>query len=139
VHKICWKVILVKNFNPVWLQAKGPRPFWVYSLPSPTVVTTRCKVNGTTTRASIELTNTGILDEDTNCQFYSEAFILLPVSDGYTNASLTSSQVLPPHLPELNTPEDHDQITYDEHQTQDSCYPGDHRTKEFACQLTTIC
>jgi hypothetical protein len=66
--------------------------------------------------SSIELTNTGILDEDTNCQFYSEAFILLPVSDGHTKVSLTSSQVLPPHLPELISPEEHDQIAYDEQQ-----------------------
>jgi hypothetical protein len=117
VHKICRKVILVKNFNPVWLQAKGPRPFWVYSLPSSIVVTKRCKVNDTTTSSSIELTSTGILDEDTNCQFYSEDFILLPVSDGYTNVSLTSSQVLPPHRPELITPEEHNQITYNEQQT----------------------
>jgi hypothetical protein len=31
---------------------------------------------------NIELSHTGILKEDINCEFYSEAFILLPVLDG---------------------------------------------------------
>jgi hypothetical protein len=61
----------------------------------------------------VELSNTGILIEDTHCQFCSEAFILLPVTDGYTNVTLTGSQVLPPHLPELISPQEHDQITDD--------------------------
>jgi hypothetical protein len=63
----------------------------IYSLPSPISFTKKCK------SYNIELSHTGILKEDTNCQFYSEAFILFPVSDGDTNVSLASSQVLPSH------------------------------------------
>ena len=117
-HKFCRKVILNEKFNPVWLQAKGFRPFWIYSLPSPTIVTKTCKGNGTTQSFNIELSHTGILMDDIHCQFYSEAFILLPVSDGYTNVSLTSNQVLPPHLPELMSPEERRQITHDELRTR---------------------
>jgi hypothetical protein len=117
-HKLYRKVILDENFYPVWLQAKRLRPFWIYSLPSPVLVTKKRKLNGTTHNVNIRLSNTGILNEDTNCQFYSEAFVLLPVSDGYTNVSLTSGQVLLPHLPELISPEEHNQITHGEAWTQ---------------------
>jgi hypothetical protein len=78
------------------------------------MITKKCKVNGTTRSFTMELSNTGILIEDTHCQFYSEAFILVQVADGYTIVTLTGSQVLPPHLPELISPQEHDQITHDE-------------------------
>jgi hypothetical protein len=117
-YKLCRKLILNEKFNPVWIQAKGFHPFWIYSLPSATIVTKKCKVNGTTQSSNIELSHTGILKEDINCQFYSEAFILLPVSDGYTNVSFTGSQVLPPHLPELMSTEERRQIAYDERHTR---------------------
>jgi hypothetical protein len=58
----------------------------------------------------MQLSSTGILEEDIHCQFYSEAFVLLPISDGYTNVTLTRSQVLSPQLPELISPEEHAQI-----------------------------
>lgn len=81
------------------------------------MITKKCKVNGTTQSFNLELSHTGILTEGTHCQFYSEAVILLPVTDGYTNVSLTGSQVLPPHLPQLISPQEDDQITHDEAQT----------------------
>jgi hypothetical protein len=71
-----------------------------HSLPSPTVVTKNYKVNGIT--------------QSLPCQFYSEVFVLLPVSHGYTNVTITGSKVLLPHLPELISSEDHDQIMNDE-------------------------
>jgi hypothetical protein len=77
---------------------------WIYSLPSPTIATKTCKVNGTTQSFNIELFRTGILMDDIHCQFYSEAFVLLPVSDGHTHVSLASSQVQPLHLPQLTSP-----------------------------------
>jgi hypothetical protein len=117
-HKLCRKLILTGKFNPVWIQAKGSHPFWIYSLPSSIIVTKTCKMNGTTHSSNMELSHTGILKEDINCQFYSETFILLPVSDGYTNVSFSGSQVLPPHLPELMSTEERRQITYDERQTR---------------------
>jgi hypothetical protein len=117
VHEFCRKFILGTYFNPVWLHVKSHYPFWVYSLPSSIMVTKTCKPNGTTTSTSIELMGTGILYENTNCQFYSEAFILLPVSDGYTNFSLTSSHVVPPRLPDLISHQEYDQISYDGEQT----------------------
>jgi hypothetical protein len=112
------KIYFNEKFNPVWLQAKGFRPFWIYSLPSPIIVTKKCKVNGTIRSSNIELSHTGILKEDINCQFYPEAFMLLPVSDGFANVSLASNQVLPPHLPELMSPKERREITYDELQTR---------------------
>ncbi|PNF23241.1 hypothetical protein B7P43_G17645 [Cryptotermes secundus] len=117
-HDLCRKHILNENFNPVWLQAKGPHLFWIYKvLPSPTVVAKKCKVNGTTQSSNLELSHTGTLTEDTHCQFYSEAFVLLPVSDGYTNVTITGSQIFLPHLPELISPGERDQIMHDETQT----------------------
>jgi hypothetical protein len=56
--------------------------------------------------------------EDTHCQMYSEAFILLPVSDVMTNVTITTSQVFLPRLPELMSPEENDQIRHDESRTQ---------------------
>jgi hypothetical protein len=73
--------------------------------------------HGTTVGINNELSGTGILYEDTNCQFYSEAFILLPESDGYTNTTPTSNQVLPPHLPELISSVEQHQIVQDSQQT----------------------
>jgi hypothetical protein len=57
-HRNCRELILNENVNPVWLQAKGVYPFWIYSHPSPTMANKRCTVNGTT-----------------HCQFFAEAFI----------------------------------------------------------------
>jgi hypothetical protein len=58
-----------------------------------------------------------ILYEGINCQFYPETFILLPVSEGYTNVPRTSSQMLPPHLTEPIPPEEHNQMTCVEQHT----------------------
>jgi hypothetical protein len=57
-------------------------------------------------------------DDNHQCQFYFEAFILLAVSDGFINVSLASNQVRPPRLPELMSPEERRQITYDGLQTR---------------------
>jgi hypothetical protein len=86
--------------------------FGIYTLPSPIIVTKKCEVNGTTRTSNIELCHAGILKKDINFKFYSEAFILLPESDIFANVSLTSSQVLPPHLPELLSQEERRQISY---------------------------
>jgi hypothetical protein len=74
-HKFCRKLILTGKFNPVWIQAKGSHPFWIYSLPSSIIVTKTCKMNDTTHSSNMELSHTGIVKEDINCQFYSETFI----------------------------------------------------------------
>jgi hypothetical protein len=90
---------------------------WNYNVPSPIIVTKKCKVNGTTRSSNIELSHICIWKEELSV-FFSEAFILLPVSDGFANVSLTSSQLLPLHLPERMSPEKRRQITYDELQTR---------------------
>jgi hypothetical protein len=95
----------------------GVHPFWIYCLPSPTVVPKKCTVNGTTQISTLKLYHTGTSTEDTHCQFYSEAFVLLSVSDGYTDVTITISQVLLPHLHELISPQEHDQIMHDEAKT----------------------
>jgi hypothetical protein len=56
-HKFCRKVILNENFNPASLQAKGIRPFWIYSLPSPVTVSKECKLYGTTHILNIQLSS----------------------------------------------------------------------------------
>jgi hypothetical protein len=93
---LCRKLILQENFKPVWIYAKNKNAFWVYSLPAPTRVTKTCKVNGTTRSNDIMLTGAGILQEDTNCQYFSESFILLPVTDSYTNFTLTVGHIVAP-------------------------------------------
>jgi hypothetical protein len=118
VHQNCRKFILQENFTPVWLHVKGIHPFWIYSLPSTIAVTKSCKIHGTAQSSTLKLSHTGTLIEDTHCQFYSEAFVLLPVSDGYTNVTTTGSRVVLPHLPELISPEENHQILYNEARTQ---------------------
>jgi hypothetical protein len=65
----------------------------------------------------LKLSHTGTLTEDTHRHFYSEAFVLLPVSEGYTNVTITGNQVTLPHLSELISPEENNQILYDETRT----------------------
>jgi hypothetical protein len=67
----------------------------------------------------------GMLKEDINCQFYFEAFILLPVSDGDTNVSLTNSQVLTP------TPSQAD-VYRGAVETPNTCCLGDRCATQFA-------
>jgi hypothetical protein len=118
IHQNCRKVILGENFNPVWIYVKGVYPFWIYSMPSAITVTKSCRSNGTTRSSTMYLSHTDNLMEDTHCQMYSEAFILLPVSDVMTNVTITTTQVFLPRLPELMSPEENDQIRHDESRTQ---------------------
>jgi hypothetical protein len=94
----------------VWIYAKKKNVFWVYSLPSTTRVSKNCKVNGTTTSKDLILTGAGILQEDTNCQSFSEACILLPVTDSYTNFTLAAGRVVARDLPELISPKENHQL-----------------------------
>jgi hypothetical protein len=54
---------------------------------------------------------------------YFKALILLPVSDGFTNVSLASSQMLPSYLPEVMSPEERRQTTYGGLQTRRAFAP----------------
>jgi hypothetical protein len=42
-HEHCNKVILRKDFKPVWIHQKGIPTFWIYSLPAPIKITKTCK------------------------------------------------------------------------------------------------
>jgi hypothetical protein len=120
VHELCQKFILKENFTPVWLQVRGKCPYWLYSLPAPVIVNKKCTKNGTVHSSILKLSHVGTLTEDVSCQFYSESFILLPISDGYTEVTLTDTQMFIPHLPELISLQEHHQILLDEvhtHQT----------------------
>jgi hypothetical protein len=110
VHNFCKKLILQKNFKPIWIYAKNKNSFWIYSLPTTTHLTKTCKINGTSTTKDLVLTGSGILQEDANCQYFSEDFILLPVTDSYTNFTLTLGHVVAPDLPELISPEENHQL-----------------------------
>jgi hypothetical protein len=109
-YTFCRKFILQENFKPVWIYANNKNAFWVYSLPAPTRVTKTCKVNGTTRSKDMMLAGAGILQEDTNCQYFSEAFILLPVTDSYINFTLTVGHIVAPDLPQLVSPEENHQL-----------------------------
>ncbi|KDR16988.1 hypothetical protein L798_09317 [Zootermopsis nevadensis] len=109
-HDFCRKLILRPNFKPVWIYAKGKMPFWVYSLPTSTRVTKTCKVNGTNYSKDMILNGAGILQEDINCQYFSESFILLPVTDSYSNFTLTTGNVIAPELPQLMSDEENQQL-----------------------------
>jgi hypothetical protein len=109
-YTLCRKLILQENFKPVWIYAKNKNAFWVYSLPAPTRVTKTCKVNGTTKSNDMMLTGAGILQENTNCQYFSEAFILLPETDSYANFTLTVGHIIAPDLPQLVSTEENHQL-----------------------------
>jgi hypothetical protein len=79
-------------------------------MPAPTRVTKTCKVNGTTRSNDMMIAGAGILQEDPNCQYFSEAFILLPVTDSYINFTLTVAHIVAPDLPQLVSPEENHQL-----------------------------
>jgi hypothetical protein len=56
------------------------------------------------------LTGAGILQEDTNCQYFLEAFILFSAADSCTNVTLTAGHVVTPDLPELISPKENHQL-----------------------------
>jgi hypothetical protein len=105
-HEHCNKIILRKDFKPVWIHQKGIPNFWIYSLPAPIKVTKTCKIKGITNSIDIDLEGTEILYEEENCQIFSEDFLLLSTASGQTNFTLTRGQVVVPKLPELLTPEE---------------------------------
>ena len=76
-HGHCNKVILRKNFKPVWIHYKGIPSFWIYSLPMPTKTTKSCKCEGTTRSTDIDIAGAGILYVEDSCQVFSDSFLLL--------------------------------------------------------------
>jgi hypothetical protein len=54
----------------------------------------------------VDLKDAGILYIEGNCQIFSENFLLLPTTSGYSNFTLTSGQVVIPELPDLLTEEE---------------------------------
>jgi hypothetical protein len=54
----------------------------------------------------VEIKGTGILHVEDNCQVFSENFLLLSTTSGYTNFTLTPGQVVIPELPNLLTEEE---------------------------------
>jgi len=105
-HEHCNKIILRKAFKPVWIHHKGTPSFWIYSLPMSVKVTKTCRVNGTMRGTDLDLKGAGILNVEENCQVFSENFLLLPTTNGYSNFTLTSGQVVIPELPDLLTEEE---------------------------------
>jgi hypothetical protein len=95
------KVILRKDFKPVWIHQNGVPNFWVYSLPVPTKITQTCNVKRVTKTFDKEKRGTGILYEEEKCQVFSENFLLLSTASGNTNFTLTRRQVVVPELPVL--------------------------------------
>ena len=105
-HEHCDKIILRKDFKPVWIHYKGIPRFWIYSLPMSVKITKTCRRNGTIKCFDLEIEGTGILYEEDNCQVFSEHFLLLSTASGYTNFTLTRGQVVVPELPDLLTEEE---------------------------------
>ena len=105
-HEHCNKIILRKNFKPVWIHYKGTPSFWIYSLPMSMKITKTCRSNGTVSGTDMNIESAGILHVEENCQVFSESFLLLSTANGYTNITLTAGQVVTPELPELLTEEE---------------------------------
>lgn len=105
-HEHCNKIILWKDFKPVWIHYGGIPRFWIYSLPLPIKITKTCRHNGTIKSADLEIKGTGILYEEENCQVFSERFLLLSMASGYMNFTLTRGQVVIPELLDLLTEEE---------------------------------
>jgi hypothetical protein len=59
----------------------------------------------------------GILYVEESCQVFSEGFLLLSTTDGYTNFTLTPGQVVIPDLPVLLTEEDTQVLVGNQDQT----------------------
>jgi hypothetical protein len=74
-HEHCNKVILRKDFKPVWIHQRGIPSFWIYSLSTSIKVTTTCRNNGTIISVDLEIKGTGVLHEEENCQIFSEHFL----------------------------------------------------------------
>jgi hypothetical protein len=64
-----------------------------------------CRVNGTMRSTDLSLMGAGILCVEENCQVFSESFLLLPTTNGYSNFTLTSGQVIIPEMPDFLTEE----------------------------------
>jgi hypothetical protein len=64
-------------------------------------VTKTCRVNGTKRTTDLDIMGAGILCVEENCQVFSESFLPLPTTNGYSNFTLTSGQVVVPELPDL--------------------------------------
>jgi hypothetical protein len=72
----------------------------------PVKVTKTCRVNNTMNSTDLDLKGAVILCVEENCQVFSESFLLLPTTSGYSNFTLTSGQVVSPELPDLLTEEE---------------------------------
>ena len=105
-HEHCNKIILRKDFKPVWIHQSGNPNFWIYSLPVPTKITKTCRINRNVKSVDLEIKGTGILEEEENCQIFSENFLFLSIVSGSSNFTLTRNQVIVPQLPELLTPQE---------------------------------
>jgi hypothetical protein len=110
-HEHCNKIILRKDFKPVWIHQSGNPNFWIYSLPVATKITKTCRINRNVKSVDLEIQGTGILEEEENCQIFSENFLLLLTASGSSNFTLTRGQVIVPQLPELLTPQETKMIT----------------------------
>jgi hypothetical protein len=105
-HEHCDKVILRRNFKPVWIHYKGTPSFFIHSLHMSTKITKTCRVNGTMRSTDMTIEGIGILHMEDNCQVFSENFRLLSTTSAYANITLTPGQVIIPELPELLTKEE---------------------------------
>jgi len=75
-------------------------------MPMSVNVTKTCRVNGTMRGTDLDLMGAGIINVEENCQVFSENFLLLPTTNGYSNFTLTSGQVVISELPDLLTKEE---------------------------------
>jgi hypothetical protein len=76
-HEHCDKVVLRRNFKPVWIHYKSTPSFWIHSLPMPTKITKTCRINGIMRSTDVTIEGVGILHMEDNCQVFSENFYFL--------------------------------------------------------------
>jgi hypothetical protein len=58
------------------------------------------------------------IHEDIHCKYYAEDFILLPVTDSFSNVTLIAGGVVTPDLPQLISPVEHQQLKEHEQEVE---------------------
>lgn len=116
-HEHCNKIILRKDFKPVWIHYNCIPRFWIYCLPMSVKITKTCRNNRKIKSFDLEIEGTGIMYKEDSCQVFSEHFLLLSTVGGNTNLTLTRGQVVVPELPDLLTEEETQVLVRHQEQT----------------------
>jgi hypothetical protein len=79
---------------------KGLGAYWIYSVATMSRFIRTCKQNKTIRSFKSIINSTRIIAK-AHCQYYSEKFVLLPVSDSFLEVKLLTDKVEVPDLPKI--------------------------------------